>query len=213
MDVATLIRKVQRLFGDDQEIFITEQDIIDWANEGRRDIAKRTKQGFLSSTFTASTGSYTWNTATSYPPIRRVLYGVKPLPHVAVEDFDAKYIDLTTVGVPQFYYLQGPTLYLWPVPSGTDATVVTVESVSVPADLTLASTDLVIPAQFHDDLVIFCLSRAHHRNQDHNAADRTMSEYERNLFQRLSNAQDAVDSFSVIRDDPWDYDWESNYVW
>ena len=56
MDVATLIRKVQRRFGDSNQIIIDIQDIVDWANAGQQQIARETK--CLSTTLTQSASAF-----------------------------------------------------------------------------------------------------------------------------------------------------------
>lgn len=214
MDVTTLVRKVKRLFGEDSTIFIDDQDIYDWINEGRRDISRKAKVGVVSVSTPASTWASTplvWNDSTHFPPIRRVAYGSVPIPYVDIASFDDRNIDLSASGVPQFYYISGTNLHLWPVPNASDSTSVFVETIPAYEDVDDTSDSLGIPVQYHDDLVLFCLARAHHRNQDHNASERAMAEYNANIFQRREDMH-APDSYPVIRDDPNDMDYDFIYV-
>src|SRR6266536_2381315 len=43
MDVATITRRVQRTFGDENEVVIKIDDVIDWINSGQIKIARETK--------------------------------------------------------------------------------------------------------------------------------------------------------------------------
>lgn len=202
---AEVLRKVQRLFGDSHQIFVTAQDVTDWINEARNTIARQTQYKLTSNTFTASVGTYTYNTATAIPAILSVTYGVENLPYMPVEELRSRNSDLTFEGTPEVYYTEGQVLKLWPKPLSTDTTTVTVQTNGIETNLTTSDTALGTPVQWHDDIVLFCTSRAHHRNQNYRASELAMGEFERNLAQRVHESYHPSDEFPVVRDDPHDY--------
>lgn len=208
MLLADVIRQVQREFGDDNEIFLTKQDIVDFVNEARIRIARDANIGYASNTFTASVGSYTFasSSSTTIPAIRRVSYGTKAIQYMSLETLDSINVDRELPGEPEFYYVQGNTLKLFPKPLATDSTTVTVETNSIFANLIPTDSDLQIPVQYHNDLVLFAIARAHHRDQNHRAAELKMAEFEKNIALRRYDSEHPTEDFAVVRDDPWDHD-------
>jgi hypothetical protein len=200
MDTTTLIRKVRRSFGDDGQIFITDQDIIDWINDAQMQIARESPN--LTAEITTAANTFPYTMPTDLITMMRVLYDIFPVPYTDVEDLDAKAANLRDVkGVPAMYYIVGGKLKLYPQPDTTDTTTVTLQYSRQPVDLQSSSDKLTVPVQFHEDIVRFCLARARERNEDYKGMEVAMQEFKDRISARFSTILEPDDTYPVIRDD------------
>jgi len=138
MQFNTLERKVRRLFGDEFDIVIERQDIIDWTNAAQVDIARKTNCLPYDIVFPAR----------AFPIVipdlylmYRVTYGspATPKTFTTLEQIDAESIGygVQSVGTPARYYLRGNKIYLYPTPDTGDETNVTITYDRAPLDLHL----------------------------------------------------------------------------
>lgn len=205
MPTADVIRKVQRQIGDDNEILISQDDIVDYINEGQKIIARETL--YRTTTTTAAASEFRdGETVSDMIILERIYYGTRPLALVDKETIDRMDLAELTDGIPQAYYRQGTSIYLFPTPASSDATTVTVHYVDLPTTLTSEASPLDIPALYEDDLVIFCKARANERNENFRAASEFMSQFMSGLAQRKYEAQSQDDSFYTVGPDYEDYE-------
>lgn len=200
MDLNTLLRKVQRRFGDSAQVFITEADVIDWVNEGQLVIARETK--CLSTSVSNNASAFPIAKPSDLLKIERVTYNGQPVVYCDIEDLDSKYLDLTTKDIPVFYYINNNQICLYPDGNDSDTKQVVVAYARIPASIALISDALTIPTAFHEDLVSFVLIRAHERNENWKAVETLTAEFQRNLSHRLEDTNTPDDTYPVIRDDP-----------
>lgn len=200
MDLATLLRKVQRRFGDSAQVFITEADVIDWVNDGQLTIARETK--CLSLTVSNPASSFPIAKPTDLLKIQRVTYNGSPINFCDIEDLDSKYLDLSVKETPVFYYFNENQICLYPDALDTDSTAVKITYARIPASIAVIGDALTIPTAFHEDLVSFVLIRAHERNENWKAVEMITAEFQRNLSNRLEDTNVPDDTYPVVRDDP-----------
>lgn len=76
-------------------------------------------------------------------------------------------LDLSLVGVPTFYYFDGTTLKLWPIPASGTGTVL-MDYGALQADVTASSVeaDILIPPRFHDLIWISTLINLYLKDDD-----------------------------------------------
>ena len=204
MDIATVIRKVQRTFGDSSNIFIIDNDIIDWINDAQSQIARETKCLTTQVTVNASSG-FPWTYPANFMRALRVVYGTTPLYVTEIEDLDYKQQDLTSKSfVPCFYYHVSNSLVLFPVAQTTDATVVTIQYASNPAIIATNADLLTVPVHFHEDIVRFCVARAHERNENYKGMEVALNEFTARMGSRIEDIANPEDTYTVVCDDPAD---------
>jgi len=68
-----------------------------------------------------------------------------------------------------------------------------------------------VPEVYHEDIVKFCLARAHNKNQNWRAAEAEMEQYDRHVSTRRNEAQ-ATDQPQYKISDPDDFSNEYWYV-
>lgn len=202
MDMATLKRKVKRLFGDEFGILIDDQDIVDWVNAAQLEIARETEIGL---TTTLAAANALPALADRLIMVKRVLYGGIPLTYTSEDEIDDIYYQITTTGLPTHFYRTGFVINLVPTPMPADITQVTIVHSQVPAELALGATALTVPAAFHEDVAAYVMSMAYSKAENTRQADTFMTKFSNSLNQRKYEATKTEDKFAVIRDDPQDW--------
>jgi len=79
-----------------------------------------------------------------------------------------------------------------------------VQYAKLPVAIDDTGDPLTIPLSYHEDLVTFCVMRCHERNENWRAFELMQNEFARGLANRLTEEENPEDSYSVVRDDPWD---------
>lgn len=212
MLVSDITRKVQRLFGDtSNEIVINQQDIYDWLNEGQLRIVRDTHN--LTASLSVAASTYPRALPADWVITKRVTYGVTVLRLIDIEDLDAVNVNpATPVDTPSFYYIFAGQIRLYPNLGATDTTTVIHDYVKLPTILTAPGNTPDVPVSYHEDLVRYCLMRAHERNENHNAMQESSAIFESSLGLRSEEASRQDDTFYVIRDDPNDTP-DVYYIW
>lgn len=211
MLVSDVFRRVQALLGDRGEVLILKTDMIDWINDAIDEIIRETNDGEITQTFPASTGFITiasFEVLHGTMPVKRATYGGSPMTAISIADLDAKDYDLTATGVPLLFYILNSQIRFYPIPTTTDATSIVVTLADIKAALTTPGSDstlLPIPLAWHTAVVDYVLSKAHEKDQDWDAASRSMMAFKEATGQRTWEAVAIADSYPVIRDDPGDW--------
>lgn len=68
-----------------------------------------------------------------------------------------------------------------------------------------ARNEFTVPEVFHEDVVKYCLARAHNKNMNWKAAEAEMESYDRRVSTRRNEAQAPETALYKVAD-PWDYD-------
>lgn len=203
MDVSTIIRTVQRQVGDDGNVvFDNPDDYIDWINEAQLEIARETECLIGSSTAAASTFPVAY--PSDFIKVKRLTYGGVSLDFVNIEDLDAKKLSVSEQDVPVFFYFVNNTIALFPDPTASDSTSVVFLYAKTPVIIDDINDALTIPTHMHTDVVKWCLMRAFTRVENYRAAEASQAAFEKGVAKRIDPTEDSVDSYPVIRDDPWE---------
>jgi hypothetical protein len=211
MNVATAMRKVQRLFGDDNNVILNDQDIWDWIDEAQMQIIRKTH--CLTKTATGAASTYPLNLPADYIMAKRITYGPNNdvLLPILIDDLDDA--DINPAGTndsPAYYYIANKQVNLFPNKGSTDTTNnVSFTYVCAAAAITGTGIALDTPLSFHEDIVRYCVMRAHERNENYRAQDMSNTIFEGMSGERMHEATLNEDGFYVIRDDPGD----SDYYW
>ena len=201
MLVADALRKIKRQFGDEYNVVIIDQDIFDWIHDAELDIIRSTADNDL----TIQVAS------TAFPAvipdkvnIKRVAVNNVALTYITLPQLDMMRLNTVTTGGPQYWFLEAGNAHLWPVPDSpisVDITYVKTPDTMVDA----ATADFTVPEAFHEDVVKYCLARAHNKNQNFRAAESEMEQYDRRVSTRRNEAQAPETALYKIPD-PSDYE-------
>jgi len=211
MNVSEVFRRVQAIVGDRGEVLILKTDMIDWINDAIDEIIRETHHGEISQTFAASTGFVTiasFEALHGIMPVKRATYDGIPLEAISLEDLDERGFEVTNVGSPLMYYVKDSTIRFYPTPASNDNKNIIITLADIKAALTTPTNDataIPLPLAWHSAVVDYVTSKAHEKNQDWEAANRSMGMFKEATGQRIHQSNAIADSYPVIRDDPNDW--------
>lgn len=207
MDTAGILRRVKNLFGDSNSIIIDDTMIVDWINEGQLEIARETAYRLATTTDTAD-NFIGGKSITDLILLKGVRYGDTPLALIDLETLHRMYDPTLVEGIPEYYYTDGEGIYLFPTPEASDTTTCTIRYVDAPTDLASSGSALDLPVKYHNDLVTYCIHKAHERNENWRAAEYYKAEFIKGISQRKFEAEYRDDSFHTKGADPSDIEFE-----
>lgn len=216
--VTNIAARVQTAVGDLGGIYMKDNYILDWVNEAVRDIFINMDPDPNAAIVDISlaVGGNSWEATNpiykihnmsivdSYTEIEE-----KPLSQI-IDEYGWTWA--TTDGTPKYYYRS------W-TPGGTGAETIkfaqpTDKAITIKMSCSLyptllastaADTATVLPEHFVDDIVRFCVMRAHEREKDFQAAQTARDQYLELRFQRNDMAHRLDTDFYRISPDPNDY--------
>lgn len=209
MDLGEIITRVQRSFGDESGAQITTADIIRWANDAQIDIVRKTEITNQHRETHAVSDDNTYLLPENFMYMARVTYDNRVLPQRRLQDLDlqSNAIDQTSSGTPSSYYVWDNVLHLYPTPSLSGSGNLDIWYVSHPATLVSTSDVPEIPVHMHEEIVRYCLARAKELDDDLEAAQIIMGDYETRIGQAVYElSAQPVDSYPAVRALPGD-DW------
>jgi hypothetical protein len=214
MNLTTLVRKVQRLFGDtSNEIVIQQTDIFDWVDEAQLQIARKTHcltksvPGVVASTFPLALPA-------DWIMSKRLVYGNTILKFVEIDDLDALSYDATIpVDSPSVYYIFNKQINLYPNKGATDTTQLRHDYVCAPTVIASIATPLDVPLSYHEDIVRYCVMRAHERNENYKTQQTSSDTFEAYSGERMQESTVQNEDNFVIRDDPGENDAYAAFVY
>jgi len=203
MDVPTALRRIKRQFGDEYNVVITNDDIYGWIHDSELDIIRTTGCNDISITVTAS--SFPSNVPASVN-IKRISIDGKALTYIARDELDLLGLSTAAVGGPKYWYKERTSVVLWPTTAG-DTTQVIITYNKTPSMMVdpEGTNTFTVPEVYHDDVVKYCIGRAHNKNNNLQAEKMQMDLYDRNLNIRRDEAQNAdVTTYKI--GDPMDFE-------
>ena len=126
-----------------------------------------------------------------------------PLTYIAVEELDLLGQSVAASGDPRYWYKilksdptaeprSKHTVYVWP--TGTQNRQFIISYQIVPTLMNASVIDdnsFTVPDAFHEDVVKYCIARAHNKNNNLQAEAAQMQIYDRNITLRRDEAQTA----------------------
>lgn len=207
MDVNAVLRKTRRLFGDTaSEIVISQQDIFDWIDEAQMQITRKTH--CLTTTDSSAASTYPKTLFADFVLAKRMVYGSTEsvIKYIQLDDLDdANVLVPQQVDTPAYYYIANNQFNLFPTKGAADSNTVKLTYVRAPTSIASTATPLDCPLSFHEDIVRYCVMRAHERNENYRAVQMSSDIFEGMSGQRLDEASIKEDENFVIRDDPADW--------
>lgn len=195
-------RRVSRLFGDTDKIFVVDADYIDFINDAQRYIARATE--CLTTVVTPAASTFPWSFPADFIKIKRLVYGQVPMNYIDIEDLDAKSVNLTDRATPQFFYVDQRKINLFPLQPSADTTVVTVEYANIPATISALANTITIPDIYLEEIVNFVLAKTHSRNENYRAEEAAIQQVNAGMARDMDNTFQPDDTYPIVRDDPID---------
>ncbi|MBA2350102.1 MAG: hypothetical protein H0V81_17645 [Solirubrobacterales bacterium] len=202
MLVTDAVRRIKRQFGDEYDVFITDDDIYGWIYAAELDIIRNA--GANDSTVDSTVGAFPVSVPAAVK-ISRVSINGSALRSISKEELDLVGVADTVNAAPSYWYMFNKLVNLYPQEAGsTTAVKITYSKTPVMMVGLPSAQTFSVPENFHQDVVNFCLARAHNKNNDARAEEAMQNLYDRALGLRNDEAQ-TNDGPTYKLDDPMDY--------
>lgn len=196
MKVADIITRVRNIAGDVNVLQFTNEQVLDWVNDGVRECAIQNNLLQKRGTQTVVSGQREYSLPADVMRLHSVRYDNDKLSIRTMEEFDEVYGDSTTAtGTPTVCYVWAGFLNLYPTPDNSVKQLV-IDYIYDPAPILIAdiaTTEPPLPTSYHARLVDYCLAQVAQQDDDYNRYQLKMQEFK-------SGVQD-------LKDLPeWEYD-------
>ena len=117
-----------------------------------------------------------------------------------------------SIGGPALYILDGLTdIATLPTIPASPFVVSSGQTMAVTGSTQVYSEDnsFSVPEVYHDDIVKFCIARAHNKNRNYKGEENMMEEFNQAVNMRREEAN-TVDAPTYKTSDPFDYGWDYN---
>lgn len=217
MMIAGVISRVRSVAGDIDAQQFTNDQIINWINDGIREcaLANNLLQKRISQMGTV--GSSDYSLPSDILKIHSVKYNNEKLRALTLEEFDEYYAGVgqdtdVNPASPGIYYIWAGTLTLYPSPDVSSPLVI--DYIYTPPELTTDSGDveLPLPIGYHNRIVDYCLAQVAQQDDDINRYQAKMQEFYtgvQTLKDQPETQEDLFPFISVSSRDTSDYldDW------
>lgn len=186
MTVQDVWERVQRTFGDDAAVQVNQQDIIRWVNDCQREIVMQHENLLQSTGFISSVA----NQQAYQGP--EDCFMINSIWYRDSDDADANQYALRFVATPEMnrlfdgwlgtsYSQDYPIVFtrgdngafqVFPVPTTSRTNGFRVSYARYAVDLTSISSEIDLPAYYHQTVLAYCLMQAYEMDEDWESADR-----------------------------------------
>ena len=174
-----VVKYVERQFGDESGVQITEDDIIRWTNQGLMEITSKNKVLRASASTVSVGGTSTYSKPDDCLQMTAVSYDGRLLKGIGFDEFQNIY----TVDVQDevcHWSMYGDSIILGATPSDSDKTIL-IYYIPEPQHVADLSTVLPIPDRYFNVLCEFVMSKAYELDEDWTAHNTQRQLFEDNL--------------------------------
>lgn len=184
LTVSDIFTRVQRSFGDEAAVQVTEADVIRWINDAQREVAMQhegmlVKEGTLSTTagtaeYTLPTDLFVLNSVGYKDGATESFYPLRFLPLTAMNEYAGGWDGNDySAGYPQVYTKdENNKIILFPRPDKTLTDNIKLVYSRYPVDLTTSSDAIDLPFYYHSYVEHFCMMKAYEMDEDWESADK-----------------------------------------
>lgn len=188
MNVQDVIDRIQRQFGDESGVQVTNDDIIRWINDAQRDIGQAQEILETIATTTSVVDQASYIIPSDIISLKRVTYAGKNIKNVSLQEFDQYITDnqdtptINDTGTPEIFYSYGEEISFYPVPNVAGDDIKLYYS-QFPAEVASAVDDLTLPIKYHNRIVEYCLQQAYELDENFEAASYKESQFSNSMSQ------------------------------
>lgn len=168
--VSDVVTWVQRQFGDESSVQITQADIIRWLNQAQLEVAVVASpiQAISSTVLIPGTYQYTMPVENTMSIISLRIDGT-PIENMEFQTAENKVIredpQRLSTGKPQYWWRFADKIYMWPTPD--QALSVELFYYKTPADLVAVGDLLGLPDKYYEALIQFVMSKAYELDEEY----------------------------------------------
>lgn len=209
--VQNVLIDIRRTFGDEASVQISDDDMLRWINTAQREILISNKilKAISTADVTAGVSEYSLSTL-NIVSIQSIHYLGTKLEWRSFQDAE-EYIMSTdplkqATADPYMWYEWGGIVNLYPVPQSDQPAGLKIYYIKEP-DVVTASSMLVVPDAYYENVLQFCLSKAYELDEDPENSQYKLGQFtERlNILSEQENTpeMDTYPRITVLSDDAW----------
>lgn len=190
MNVADIISRVKRTFGDESGTQITDADIMRWINDAQNEIAQTVKLFETTGTQQTLAGTNDYFLPDTLIDLRAVYLDQRYIQHLSEREFD-EYIRRANDGVesipgePQYYTSWGNKITLYPGPGAGQN--LEIRFICFPVQVTAPTDDLPLPMRYHNRILEMVLASAHELDENYEAHQLKYGQFTTNLSAQMGD--------------------------
>ena len=195
---------VKRQFGDESGVQITDTDITRWVNQAQNEIVNKNPMIQATAEGLSVQGTQTIDLNTIAPnllQLEAVIYDGWPLEPTSLERLKADIggPDAATQGTPQYFYVWGNKIYMWPVPS-TSSKSIQVNYSAHPSSVSGAADTLGVPDRYYERVCEYVMSKAYELDEDWQGHQVNKQAFEDKLTEVREGDKTQIGAFPVVYD-------------
>lgn len=204
-------KRVRNIVGDEAGVFIEDEELGYYVNDGYYDMCRRTKLLRSISTINIVNGTSEYVLPAGFINEKRVTINnlrIRKTTIESIDTMDPSKDDPAIKGDPMFYYFRGLFLGLYPTPIASITGGMKLDYVRLPAAVLAADGDIPeLPADMHEDIVVYAIARCREQSEDFQVAQTKMAEYAGRANISTEQAQNLADTtYPSIRDVESEFD-------
>lgn len=191
MIISAAITRVRDIAGDASALQFTDDQIVNWMNDGIRECAIINNLLQKRSSLPSIANTPDYNLPTDILKLHSVKYDNTKIPVLTLQEFDEQYVGVganTSVspGNPEVCYIWANKLTLYPAPSGVKN--ITIDYIYDPVQVTTGdlAIEIPLPVGYHLRIVDWCLAQIAQQDDD-------MNRYSVKMQQFTTGVQDLKD--------------------
>lgn len=200
--VSDVLAHVQRQFGDESGVQITNDDIIRWVNAGISDIFIKGEP--LKATTYADTvaGQADYTLPADILRIQSILVNGIPVERRSTQEIEefvlAEDVNGTEQGQPQLWSEWGGTITFYPRPDASVVNGITLKYIKGPTAVALPTDLLPVPDAYYNRLIEYVLQQAYELDENFSAADTKAAQFAQNLNATIGSDQTTYNTYPVV---------------
>ena len=166
--VQDVVRSVQRSFGDESGVQLTNADIFMWINDACDEIVKRNRINKAKASINSVIGQQDYSfTSLNIMQVEAIHFGGQRIPNMSFAEAEEQVIGLDSVptnGYPVLWYEWAGLFSFYPIPNVVSPIEVFYTAQS--AKITAVGNLLPLPDKYFTDIVNFVLLKAYEMDED-----------------------------------------------
>lgn len=218
MNVADVVSRVKRQFGDESGVQIVDADIINWINEAQVEIVSRNEnllQTVGTMNIVANQQDYAFPSdllslfSLSYMPLGFTSH--VQIPQYSIQDFNELVNgwdgEAFGSGLTYCYTTYSQLIKLFPIPDSNVPNGLKLYYNRSPTVLVAPTGNLDLPLQYHKPILDYCLQQAHELDENLEASSLKEGQFERRVMANRHNdtkqAQEHYPTITVLAEDAY----------
>lgn len=177
-DVASYVK---RQFGDESGTQMTDSDIWRWINSAQLEIIAQNQaiKAFATTAVVNGLESYDLSSLSAHQ-IESIHYNGYKLPGKTfseAENYITTDVAFNETGTPEFWYLWGNLLYLWPVPNLDIVDGLKIYYTKMPTTVIDGTTALSLPDKYFEDICLWVMHKAYEMDEEFQQSNETLQRF------------------------------------